>query len=176
MKFQRSKAKSTGTKRSYSLMAVGTLSLWLASCAGQETVTKNVYFGDLHLHTRYSNDAFYLTTEENLDDAYNYAKGEAVVRSNGANAQLKTPLDFLAVTEHAEFLGALQSFTDPDHPLYDHPELGQLLRSPESDVRMKAWFAFMEAVRDDGTLDGYDEAALKSAVWNTIIEAAEAAQ
>lgn len=87
--------------------------------------------------------------------------------------QLKTPLDFLAVTEHAEFLGALESFVDPAHPLYDHPELGQLLRSPESDDRMQGWFALLEAMRGDAGLEGYDETALKRAVWTAIIDAAD---
>ncbi len=150
----------------------------LAGCAkedgpGNAIPNKNVYFGDLHLHTRYSNDAFYLTTEEGLDAAYTYAKGEPVVRSTGETVQMKNPLDFMAVTEHAEFLGAIQSFTDPDHPLYDHPALGQLLQSPESNERMKAWFAFEAARREAGTLEGFDEVALKKAVWTAIVDAAD---
>ncbi|MDA0339138.1 MAG: DUF3604 domain-containing protein, partial [Proteobacteria bacterium] len=149
----------------------------LATCAAEEPISepasKQVFFGDLHLHTRYSNDAFYLTTEEGLDEAYNYAKGEAVTRTNGDSVKLNTPLDFLAVTEHAEFLGAAQSFVDPSHPLYDHPTLGRLLRSPESDERMKAWFAFEKGAKAGGAFDGYDEEALKQAVWTAIVDAAD---
>jgi len=134
---------------------------------------KNVFFGDLHLHTRYSNDAFFLTTETGLDDAYRYAKGEVVGLGESRSIQLKAPLDFLAVTEHAEFLGALQSFTDPGHPLFDHPELGRLLRSPDSDDRMKAWFTFIAVLRNGETLVGYDELALKRSVWSAIVDAAD---
>ena len=52
------------------------LSIVLAMCSGLVTTAvagdgdKEVYFGDLHLHTRYSNDAFFLTTESGLGDAY----------------------------------------------------------------------------------------------------------
>ena len=136
-------------------------------------VDKKVFFGDLHLHTRYSNDAFFLTTEAGFDDAYRYAKGEVVILDESKSVQLKVPLDFLAVTEHAEFLGALQSFTQPGHPLFDHPELGRLLRSPDSDDRMKAWFTFLEALKNGETLEGYDELALRKSVWSAIIDAAE---
>ena len=76
---------------------------------------ENVYFGDLHLHTRYSNDAFrgYGTTRT-PDDAYRYAKGEAIRHLGGIEIQLNTPLDFLAVTDHAENLGRSQAGPDPD--------------------------------------------------------------
>ena len=36
---------------------------------------KNAYFGDLHVHTRYSFDAFIFKTRASPDDAYRYAKG-----------------------------------------------------------------------------------------------------
>lgn len=134
---------------------------------------RSAYFGDLHLHTRYSNDAFFLVTDAGLDEAYRYAKGEPVLRGSSQTIQLKTPLDFLAVTEHAKFLGALESFTDPNHPLFDHPELGRLLRSAESDVRMQGWYAFLKAIKDGESLDGYDEDALKSEVWAAIVDAAD---
>ncbi|NOX68725.1 MAG: DUF3604 domain-containing protein, partial [Gammaproteobacteria bacterium] len=147
--------------------------VWFAPTAIAEDADKKVFFGDLHLHTRYSYDAFYLTTDEGLDDAYRYAKGEAVPRGENGTRQIKTPLDFLAVTEHSEFLGALQSFTDPEHPLFDHPQLGRLLRSPETDQRMKAWINLMTAARNGESLEGYDQVALKKAVWSEIVDAAD---
>lgn len=134
---------------------------------------REVFFGDLHLHTRYSNDAFFLTTEFDLDDAYRYARGDAVNLGEGKTVQINAPLDFLAVTEHAENLGALQSFTKPGHPLYDHPEFGRLLRSTNSDDRMKAWFAFLAAQSNGETLDGYDDLTLRKSVWSSIVESAD---
>ncbi|MCY3844298.1 MAG: DUF3604 domain-containing protein, partial [Acidobacteria bacterium] len=82
-------------------------------------VSENVYFGDLHLHTRYSNDAAIFGTTRTPDDAYRYAKGEAVPHVGGIEIQLRTPLDFLAVTDHAENIGRVQAGPDPD------PNLGQ---------------------------------------------------
>ena len=82
-------------------------------------VSENVYFGDLHLHTRYSNDAAIFGTTRTPDDAYRYAKGEAVPHVGGIEIRLRTPLDFLAVTDHAENIGRVQAGPDPD------PNLGQ---------------------------------------------------
>ena len=70
--------------------------LWLvtllaAGVAAQgPAVSENVYFGDLHLHTRYSNDAATFGTTRTPDDAYRYAKGEAVPHLGGIEIQLRT--------------------------------------------------------------------------------------
>jgi hypothetical protein len=81
---------------------------------------KRVFFGDLHLHSNISADAhsmgnLLLTSA----DAYRFARGEKVVASNGLPAQLKRPLDFLSVTDHAEFMGLYRMFTIEDPRLMD---------------------------------------------------------
>lgn len=66
----------------------------------------SLYWGDLHLHTNNSVDAFSTGTQTlGPDDAYRFARGEAVVSESGMRARLRRPLDFLAVTDHAEYLG-----------------------------------------------------------------------
>lgn len=66
---------------------------------------RDAYYGDLHLHTSYSLDA-YLNGTIDVDPqrAYRFAKGD-VVDYLGQRAQRSEPLDFMAVTDHAEFLG-----------------------------------------------------------------------
>ena len=63
-----------------------------------------VLFGDLHLHTSYSLDAAAAGTQTTPDDAYRYAMGEPVSYL-GHTVKRRAPLDFLAVTDHAEYLG-----------------------------------------------------------------------
>ena len=68
-----------------------------------------VYFGDTHLHTSYSFDAF-LNNNFSADPetAYRWAKGEPVIHPyNRARVQINTPLDFLVVSDHAEMLGRI---------------------------------------------------------------------
>lgn len=68
---------------------------------------RRVYWGDLHLHTQCSADAYSLGTKHMTPaDAFRFARGEAVKTETGQPARLKLPLDFLAVTDHAEYLGA----------------------------------------------------------------------
>lgn len=65
---------------------------------------RNVYFGDLHVHTSYSFDAYIFGTRASPDDAYRFAKGEPMQHPGGFEMQIDRPLDFYAVTDHAFFL------------------------------------------------------------------------
>ena len=73
---------------------------------------KNAYFGDLHVHTANSFDAYTFGTISSPADAYRYARGQAIPHPTGYQIQLTRPLDFYAVTDHALFLGALKEGAD----------------------------------------------------------------
>jgi hypothetical protein len=64
-----------------------------------------VFFGDTHFHTEVSFDAGLVGTTLDIHDAFRLARGEKVTSNTGQPVQLIRPLDFLAVTEHAEFNG-----------------------------------------------------------------------
>jgi len=76
---------------------------------------KNAYFGDLHLHSGYSMDAFAFGTRTTPEDSYRYAMGEPV-EYMGKTQKRIAPLDFLAVTDHAEYLGVVRDTLDPNGP------------------------------------------------------------
>ncbi|MEM0955941.1 MAG: DUF3604 domain-containing protein, partial [Pseudomonadota bacterium] len=73
-------------------------------------------FGDLHVHTSYSFDSWISSQRNDPWAAYRYAKGEAIYLSDpdgeqSVTAQLRRPLDFTGVTDHAEFLGPINLCT-----------------------------------------------------------------
>lgn len=74
---------------------------------------RNAYFGDLHVHSRYSFDAFLFGTVATPDEAYRYARGENLKHALGFEMQMPEPLDFYSVTDHAMFLGMLPAMADP---------------------------------------------------------------
>jgi hypothetical protein len=82
----------------------------LPSAAAFAEGPKQLLWGDTHLHTSYSFDAFLnLNLTADPDVAYRFARGLPVIHPyNRTRVQLRTPLDFLVVSDHAEFLGGIR--------------------------------------------------------------------
>ena len=73
-------------------------------------------WGDTHLHTDNSIDAFGFGVRLGPDDALRFASGEEVTSTTGVTAKLDRPLDFLVIADHSDGLGATRR-------LYDAPRL-----------------------------------------------------
>ncbi len=77
-----------------------------------------VFWGDLHVHTRNSFDSFAFGNRAlGPEEAFRFARGEPVRAHNGQAAQLRQPLDFLLVSDHAEFLGVMPRIAEGDKGL-----------------------------------------------------------
>ena len=77
-----------------------------------DTFPDNVFFGDTHLHTSYSSDAGMVGNKLGPEEAYRISRGEAVQASFGEWVQLKRPLDFVVLSDHAENLGLAPAIRD----------------------------------------------------------------
>ncbi|MFT7650920.1 MAG: hypothetical protein ACI9ON_000521 [Limisphaerales bacterium] len=80
---------------------------------------RQAYFGDMHVHTSWSTDAYAGGNRVGPADAYRFARGELVKLPTGIETQLAKPLDFVALTDHAEGFDSIGACTDLDHPLFD---------------------------------------------------------
>ncbi len=102
-------------------------SLWAADSAGEPgrssgkpNPLKNVYFGEQHLHTSNSPDAFAAGSRQSWDDTFRFGRGEEVtLHTITTNNKIKrgTPYDFMAITDHAEYFGVMPRMIDPKDPL-----------------------------------------------------------
>jgi hypothetical protein len=94
--------------------------LALGAAAHAQSYPDKLLWGDTHLHTNLSTDAYFLGNRSaDADTAYRFAKGEPVIHPyHRARMQLKSPHDFLAVSDHAEMIGVPYSlFTLKDKRL-----------------------------------------------------------
>lgn len=135
---------------------------------------RNAYFGDLHVHTNFSFDAFMFGNRTGPDDAYRFAKGETILHPSGREMTLPAPLDFQAVTDHGLYLGMMGAMFDPDSSVASHP-LAQQLRGARSAEELREGFlAMVDMVRRPPEEDDLDNPGIHRDAWARIVEAAEA--
>ena len=80
-----------------------------------DDVPRNVYFGDTHVHSSWSADAGNMGNRRiGPDEVYRFARGETVTAHNGMPVRLKRPLDFILLSDHAEYLGVMNMLDTSD--------------------------------------------------------------
>ena len=136
---------------------------------------KNAYFGDTHVHTELSLDAFLWGTRRTPHDAYVFAKGGAIEHASGFQMQLEEPLDFLAVTDHANYLGMMRAIADPNGVFKDHELSAPFRASTDVQGSHDAFAALFEYFRIHvlEARDELDNRPMVRSAWRQIIDAAE---
>lgn len=136
---------------------------------------RNAYFGDTHIHTILSFDAYMFGTRRTPDDAYEFAKGAAIEHVSGFKMQMKKPLDFLAVSDHAFYLGMMRALADENGPHGNH-RLSDAVRGAASADGATAGFAavlgHMTGLQP-GDEDDLDNRDVARSAWQEIIESAQ---
>lgn len=132
---------------------------------------RHAFFGDLHMHTAFSLDAYLFGVRALPDDAYEFAKGRPLRHPNGQSLRIHRPLDFMAVTDHAEYLGSLERMADKGHPISRHP-LAERVGSKDASVRRQAYIDFTSAGRAGRPVQGIAHPDVYEDAWARTVAAA----
>jgi hypothetical protein len=139
----------------------------------QPNPEKNAYFGDLHLHTRNSFDAYIFNVRASPDDAYAYAKGGTIKHAAGFDLHMNSgPLDFLAITDHSEYLGVLPAINTPDDPYSKVPYAKDLFSTDQAAVTA-AFRRFADTLDQGKRMPEYADLRTVKSAWHDIIDAAK---
>ena len=132
-----------------------------------------VFFGDTHVHTNLTPDAGLIGTTLDVHAAYRFARGETVVSNTGQRIQLVRPLDFLVVTDHAEYIGLAPMIRDANPILLSVPH-GKWLYERFTAGPEGAMEAF-RSILDDGVTgnDRLTESQMVSTIWSEFIKTAD---
>ena len=128
---------------------------------------KNAYFGDTHVHTNLSFDAYLMGTRRTPDEAYEFAKGAAIEHASGFKMQMKKPLDFLAVADHAFYLGMMRELNRGEGPYADHnltDAVGNANSAEGSTAAFQAVLGHMRD-RDPNSPDDLDDRGIRTSAW-----------
>jgi hypothetical protein len=132
-------------------------------------------WGDTHLHTANSPDAFAFGNRLGPEDAYRFARGETVTSATGQRVQLSRPLDFLVVADHGVAMGAMMELYKGNPMLMNDPRLKRwhlmMNESPEQGVKA-AGEVISAGSQGDIPQDMLNPKIARS-IWNAYTETAE---
>ena len=120
---------------------------------------EKVLFGDVHLHTSNSSDAFAFGVRIGPEEALRFARGEEVTSTIGIKAKLERPLDFLVITDHSDGLAVMKK-------IYEAP--GILIRDPT----IKRWHDMLHKGPDESMqvakelIDGFSQHKLPAVMMD----------
>ncbi|MGA9434401.1 MAG: DUF3604 domain-containing protein [Roseobacter sp.] len=160
-------------KKLFSVSALA--ALMTTSALAEPNPLRNAYFGETHMHTALSLDACIGGARLISSDSYRFAKGEPTA-VNGRIKQLDQPLDFAAVSDHAEYIDELVTTMFPDAPGH-LSETVVNLRNLQSLKEKQEWF-FRYVVGNTRSAnpqhpDFYQGPETTKQGWQIIIDAAE---
>jgi Protein of unknown function (DUF3604) len=131
---------------------------------------RNAYFGDMHLHTSLSFDAAAAGTHTMPEDSYKYARGDAVAYL-GRTVRRNVPLDFLAVTDHSEYLGIVNAASDPSGPFKDTKWPAEL--AGETMRQIMGHFSLSGFLGSAKPIPEFTTEAVLESNWQIVVSAAE---
>jgi len=154
-------------------LLVGALLLPVAPASAQDMGSSGskALFGELHIHTRYSFDAYVFSVRATPDDAYGFAKGKPLKHPLGKTYQISRPLDFMAVTDHASLMGVFSKMEDPTHPLSKH-RLAARATNPDSNVAVTVFVDIVGASRAGNPIEGLDDPEVFKEAWDIMKDSA----
>src|SRR5512132_4508152 len=106
---------------------------------------RDAYFGEEHIHTSWSVDAWqYGNRVTGPDDALKYAQGQTIKHPLGYDIKIDTPMDFMGVTDHSEYVGVTREANTPGSPVSKIPEAQPLiLKDPNNQADVQKTFTYL---------------------------------
>lgn len=146
-----------------------------ASALAQDAAERKAYFGETHVHTSWSFDAYIFGNHiTGPADAYKYAKGEPIKHPLGYDVKITTPLDWMGVTDHSEYAGVVRLSNDPSSPLSKLPIADKLKVRDAADIqRIYLWLG--TSMIKAQPIDALVRPEISDTVWQANNAAADAA-
>jgi hypothetical protein len=133
------------------------------------------YWGDTHLHTSYSPDAYFFgNATADPDTAYRYAKGFPVVHPyHRGKIQIGAPLDFLVVSDHAEMMGVPFRLFQGDETLTKTASGKRFIKMIEAGKGQEVFLEFVGAINAGKPYDDLNSEETRRSVWGEMVKTTE---
>jgi hypothetical protein len=133
---------------------------------------QNVFFGDTHHHSSLSMDSGLVGNRLGPDVSFEFARGEEMLTSHGQHVKLNRPLDFLVVSDHAEYLGIAELLNSSD-PALLASEAGQRWYAAMQAGGEAGWDMTIEIANEFTTGEpSYRDPQTERTVWDRVVDVA----
>jgi hypothetical protein len=158
-----------------SWLSSSVLALAVASAAQAQAPERRAFFGETHVHTSWSFDAYIFGNHlTGPADAYRYAKGETIKHPLGYDVKITTPLDWMGVTDHSEYAGVVRLSNDPSSPISKLPIASKLaVHNPDDIQRIYLWLG--TSMIEAEPIQALVQPEISDTVWKANNDAADAA-
>lgn len=146
-----------------------------AAAAEKPNPERNVYFGEQHIHTSWSVDAWLFGNHvTGPDDALQYAQGKAIKHPLGYQIQIEQPLDWMGVTDHSEYVGVTKEANTPGSALSKMPEAQPLiLKDPNDPEDVQRVFNYLVSLVSKPPIKAFMSPQVAGSIWKQNVKIAD---
>lgn len=137
---------------------------------------RNAYFGEEHIHTSWSVDAWLMGNRiTGPDDALKYAQGQTIKHPMGYDIKIETPMDFMGVTDHSEYVGVTKEANTPGSAVSKIPEAQPLiLKDPNNQADVQKTFTYLVNLMSGAPVKALMAPAVAGTIWKENVRIADA--
>jgi hypothetical protein len=165
----------TGKHKTTAIALATAAALAAAPGLAQPNPERNAYFGETHIHTSWSVDAWVMGNRiTGPDDAYKYAQGQTIKHPMGFDIKIDTPLDFMGVTDHAEYVGVTKQANTPGSYVSKLPEAQpMIMKDPNSSEEQNRVFSYLLKLAASPPVKAFMDPKVTSTVWKENVRIAD---
>jgi hypothetical protein len=149
--------------------------LWSVVAVAEPNPERNAYFGEEHIHTSWSVDAWVMGNRlTGPGEALKYAQGESIKHPMGFDIKIDTPLDFMGVTDHAEYVGVTKQADTPGSYVSKLPEAQpMIMKDPSSQEEQQKVFSYLLKLAASPPVKAFMDPKVTSSVWKENVKLAD---
>src|SRR5262245_27141877 len=162
------------TQRFPAILAIGLGGAVLASgaWAQQPNPDREAYFGETHIHTSWSVDAWVMGNRiTGPADALKYAQGQTIKHPMGYDIKIETPMDFMGVTDHSEYVGVTKEANTPGSAISKLPEAKpMILKNPNDPAEVQKVFLYLLSLTSQPPIKAFMSPQIAGPIWKANIK------
>ncbi len=137
---------------------------------------RNAYFGEEHIHTSWSVDAWLMGNRiTGPDEALKYAQGQTIKHPLGYDIKIDEPMDFMGVTDHSEYVGVTKEANTPGSVVSKIPEAQPLiLQDPNNQADVQKTFTYLVNLMAGAPVKALMAPAVAGSIWKENVKIADA--